>query len=97
MSTTTRYRTPVVYQDVRVSLDDFDDDDIVGYLRHRGYAIAGSSEAPSHSGGPHPGEGPLMLEEDDLSRIATLSLCGQREQAREFLCSIVSRWIGRKL
>lgn len=99
MTTTTRYRVPTVYQDVKVRLDDFDDEDIVEYLRYRGYAVGGSSMPPmdDEAGGPVPGEGPLVLESDDLSRIAMLAYCGQREHARDFLCDIVSQWIGRRL
>jgi len=95
---TTRYRTPEISRYVEVSLDDFGDDEIAEYLRHRGYAVAGSGKpAEDEAGGPVPGEGPVLIDEDDLSRIDTLAVCGQLDSARDHVLTIVERHIGRSL
>jgi len=93
-----RYRTPEISRYVEVSLNDFDDDQIVEYLRHRGYAVGGNGK-PVHdeAGGPVPGEGPVLIDEDDLGRISTLAVCGQLDSARDHVLTIVERHIGRRL
>ena len=96
MSTQTekpRYRTPRVNVDATVDLDEFEDDEIASYLRHRGYVVNGSNNDSSDSGA----DDVLIISEADLNRIATLSLCGQNESAREWLIDIVSNHIERRL
>ena len=96
MSTQTekpRYRTPCVSVDAAVSLDEFEDDAIAGYLRHRGYFVNGSNNDSSDGGT----DDVLIISAADLNRIATLSLCGQNESAREWLIDLVSNHIERQL
>jgi hypothetical protein len=92
MSTATRYRVPRVCEEVEVSLDSFDIDDIRDYLKHHdgsAKTVGNPSTYASH--------GSLTLEAGDLGRIDTLALCGQQEAAREYLVEIVSRHLGRRL
>ena len=88
-----RYRTPIINVDSSVSLDEFEDDEIAGYLRHRGYIVNGSNNDSSDSGT----DDVLIISEADLNRIATLSLGGQTESAREWLIDLVSNHIERRL
>jgi hypothetical protein len=94
-----RYRAPTIYREVEVDLNDFTDEQIVAYLRHRGYAVSGEGGEPSEdeAGGPVPGGGPLVIDQEDLSRISTLTYCGQKQYAAEFVLELVGRHIGRSL
>lgn len=91
MSTSTRRRTH--YAHITVDLDDFDEDTIADYLRDLGYYVGRSSAS---GGGADPEEA-LVIEKEDLARIDTLVLCGQRDSAREAVLQIVSEHIGRPL
>jgi hypothetical protein len=81
---------PTVNVDVDVSLDEFDDDKIAEYLRHRGYQVYGS-------GTPVTGDGTESITSDDLDHIDTLALCGQMEAAKAEALEVVSKAIGRNL
>lgn len=100
MSTTARrYRVPCIEPEVDpVSLSDFDIDDIREYLRRKDY---NEMDKPD-TGHPRLGvEGgafdPLLIETDDLDRIATLALCGQKHHAQQFVLTLVSEHLGRDL
>jgi hypothetical protein len=87
-----RYRTPYVSADVDVSLDEFDTDDIVEYLRHNGYTVTGNAvceqtvpEASNH------------IDTADLDHIYTLAVCGQIQFAKEEALQVVGKAIGRPL
>lgn len=88
------YRTPTICRDVEVGLDDFDDDDIVEYLRDRGYLVNGSGDIDSDG---TDATGAMVIDADQLNRIETLVLCGQRGAAIEHLHALVSAAIGRPL
>lgn len=97
MTTLTKahYRVPTasVYSDVR--LDEFDASDIRAYLAHIDGDAAQKLEYEDPADGPQmPG---VYIREEELGRIATLSLCGQRDAARELVLRIVGDKIGRAL
>ena len=85
-----RYRVPEHTEEITISLDDFDDDEIVEYLRHRGYSVAGG-----------PSTGSLDFEDHiagvELDHIFTLALCGQRSQAQAEALQLISRVVGRPI
>ncbi len=87
-----RYRVPHRSEYVEVGLDEFDNTEIAEYLRHEGYSVSGES---TQGGGADTGA--LVIDEDDLDRICTLLLCGQRDAAREFAFGLISDEIGRRL
>jgi hypothetical protein len=87
-----RYRTPSVSADVDVSLDEFDTDDIVEYLRHHGYTVTGNAVAD----GPVP-EATDQIDTADLEHIYTLAVCGQLEFAKQEALQVVGKAIGRPL
>lgn len=87
-----RYRTPYVYPDVEVGLDEFDDEDIVEYLRHNGYQVSGT--AVTESAAP---EASRTISADDLDYINTLALAGQIEAAQQEALRVVGKAIGRSL
>ena len=81
--TKSRQRTPKVYPHVNpVSLDDFDIDEIREYLRGSGV------DAPSDED--------FVIPRDDMNRIETLLLCGQRQSAIEELLRAASEHMGRQ-
>jgi len=86
-----RYRMPNVSVSayVECSLDEFSTSDILAYLNH-----LGENSAESGGGGDSDG---LYLTRQDLDRIETLTLCGQRDAARSHLLQIVGTAIGRTL
>lgn len=90
MIPTPRYRVPTHTESLTVSLDDFDDDEIVEYLRHRGYSVMGG-----------PSTGSLDFEDHiasvELDHIFTLALCGQRTQAQAEALQLISRVVGRPI
>jgi len=90
-----RYYTPSVCVREEVSLDQFDFDQIVGFLRHHGYQVAGKDVG--ELGVDEVTTDGLFLTPEDLSRIATLSLCGQKQPARDLVLGIVGDAIGRVL
>lgn len=90
-----RYYTPSVSTREEVSLDRFSFDEIVGYLRHHGYQVAG--EGVGALGIDEVTTDGLFLTPQDLSRIATLSLCGQKQPARDLVLGIVGDAVGRVL
>lgn len=99
MTTTTqatkpRYRVPSVSVDADVSLDEFDNSDIIKYLRHQGYEVGGADAVGNNADCASEG---LYLSPDDLGRIETLALCGQKEPARQLALEIISEAIGREL
>ncbi len=87
-----RYRVPRHTEYVEVSLDNFDNSAIAEYLRHEGYAVSGESTQ-----GGDGDTGALVILEEELDRICTLLLCGQRDAAREFAFGLISDEIGRRL
>lgn len=95
MITKTKRSVPVcsVTVDADVRLDEFDNCDIAEYLRDRGYYV---SVTPQN---PHDQEGdpPNVLDPDELNRIETLLICGQRDAARASALALVSEAIGRSL
>lgn len=82
------YCAPTV--DASVSLDEFDDDDIIEYCRHNNLKIGASPSQQDYGDGAH-------IAATDLARIDTLAICGQRQEARDYLCQIVGTQIGRAL
>lgn len=74
-----KYRAPVHYAEVEVSLSDFNDDDILEYVRVNGL----SDEFGAGS------------DSEEIARIDTLLLCGQRDAAREAVERMLSRTLGR--
>lgn len=86
-----RYRVPVHYVDVEVSLDDFDDEQIVEYLRHRGYSVIGNGSSSDNI------DLDASITGNELDHIYTLSLCGQRQAAIDEGLQLLSRAIGRQL
>jgi hypothetical protein len=84
-----RYRVPVKIVDAEVALDEFDDEDIIEYLRHQGYIVSGK---PCK----YTTDGSEFLPED-LNHIFTLAVCGQQNEARSEALEMVSKAIGRPL
>lgn len=84
-TTKPRYRVPSVNVDVDVMLDEFDIDDIRNYLAN----VDGRGQAT--------GPGAVLIDGEDVGRIATIALCGQKEAARELVLQIVGDAIGRPL
>ena len=83
-TTKSRLRVPTIYPEVEpVSLDDFDIDDIKEYLTGKGV-----SDLPS--------EEDFVIPRDDMNRIETLLLCGQRQSAIEELLRAASDHMGRE-
>jgi len=92
---TTPYRAPSIKPHAHVdsvSLDDFSTEEIREHLRHKGDLVAGTNDDDAEDGNT---AGGLFIHPADLNCIATLLLCGQRESARETLCSLASKVIGR--
>lgn len=93
--------TRTVTGDVTVSLNDFSDEAIIAYLRDRGYAVDGERKAPivltQRVAVDDEGREVLVFYPEDLDRIATLALCGQRDAARELIINQVSDHIRRSL
>lgn len=85
-ATRTPYRTPSREAYAEVSLSEFSREDIEQYLAHLDGERRGSD-----------GEGGLYLTSEDLDRLATLELCGQRQFAAEWLLDFVGEHIGRNL
>jgi hypothetical protein len=85
---------PVAYIEVDVSLDEFDLTDIAEYLRRNGYKVS-----PTAAAVPDPETGGLgnVLDPDELDRVFTLDLCGQREAAQQIALQLVSDAIGRPI
>jgi hypothetical protein len=87
-----RYRTPSVSADVDVSLDEFDTDDIVEYLRHNGYTVTGNAVAQDAVP-----EATNQIDTADLDHIYTLAVAGQLQVAQQEALQIVGKAIGRPL
>ena len=90
---TPRYRTPTACVDVDVSLDEFDLDEIAEYLRHNGYKVSATSATVD----PETGAADNVLDPDELDRVYTLALCGQREAAQQIALQLVGDAIGRPI
>jgi hypothetical protein len=84
------YRAPTHTEYVTVSLDDFDDDEIVEYLRHRGFSVHGTAVGSSPFDDEH-------ISGTELDHIFTLALCGQRQQAQSEALQLISRVVGRPI
>jgi hypothetical protein len=84
------YRVPTHTEHLTVSLDDFDDDEIVEYLRHRGFSVIGGSSTGSADFEDH-------IAGVELDHIFTLALCGQRQQAQSEALQLISRVVGRPI
>lgn len=91
------YITPTASVDAEVSLSEFSFREIVGYLQHHGYGVSGDGVDSGAQGLCDPEFDGLFLTPEDLSRIATLSLCGQKQPARDLVLGIVGDAIGRVL
>ena len=85
-----KYHAPTHTEYVTISLDDFDDDDIVEYLRHRGFSVHGTAVGSS----PFEDEN---ITGTELDHIFTLALCGQRTQAQYEALQLISRVVGRPI
>ena len=95
MSTTERrYRVPSVSRDVDVSLSDFDLDEIREYLRRHD---TGQMDKPAGAISPLGFDDPLLIGSDELDRVTTLAICGQKQHAQQLILSIVSEHIGRDI
>lgn len=103
--------TRTVQQTVYVSLADFKPEEMAEYMRLIGYRVDGTFSRAmldainnprrryrscAHCEDADEIEG-LLIEDDQLGRIQTLLLCGQRDSAREYLFDLVSDYIGRNL
>lgn len=84
-----RYRIPVVLVDAEVSLDEFDENDIVEYLRHHGYTVIGGSSTTNSVD--------EQITATELDHIFTLSVCGQKDEARSEALNMIGRVIGRPI
>lgn len=94
-ATKPRYRTPSASVYCDISLDEFTEKQIIGYLRHLGHTVDGAGEDASISQ-PNPSDA-CIVSSLDLDRISTLALCGQAEPARKLALAIISEAIGREL
>lgn len=90
-----RYRTPSFSVEVDVFLDQFGFDQIVAYLRHHGYQVAG--EGVGLIGVDEVTADGLLITPKDLSHIETLAVCGQKQPARDLALGIISDALGRVL
>lgn len=90
-TTTPHYRTPVVYAEAEVSLDEFDTDDIINYLKHNGHSFDGSSSPSEPTGNG------LVINQESLNRIETLVLCGQKQHAHQLIFTLISEAISRNI
>jgi hypothetical protein len=88
-----RYRTPSISVDVDVDLDQFDDDEIIEYLRHNGYTVIGG-DAVSHR---PVAEAENQIDIADLDHIYTLAVAGQLQVAQQEALQVVGKAIGRPL
>lgn len=70
-----------------MSLDEFTDEELRRELEYR------RSGSVNHTGMDE--DGPHVLPEDLVSRLATLRLCGQREAALRELCAYIEPAVGR--
>ena len=86
-----RYRAPSTHASVEICLDEFDDAQIIEYLKQQGHEVDGSrsSEEVDADG--------VWISQAELSRVSTLHLCGQRAEAHEVIFEIVSSAIGRNI
>jgi hypothetical protein len=90
---TPRYRAPSVCVDVDVDLSEFDLEEIAEYLRHNGYKV--SATGATHN--PATGTTDNVLDPDELDRVFTLDLCGQRVAAQQIALQLVGDAIGRPI
>jgi hypothetical protein len=88
----TSYRTPYVSADVDVSLDEFETEDIIDYLRHNGYTVTGNAVAEDAAP-----EATNQIDTADLDHIYTLALAGQLQVAQQEALQVVGKAIGRPL
>ena len=92
-----KYRVPTVSADVDVRLDQFDDEEIIEYLRHQGHTVNGLDISAPKEALNHKNFETLVISVSELNRINTLAICGQREAARVTTLEIISEAIGRPL
>jgi len=78
------------YIRIHVDFDEFDEEDLADHLRSNGYTV---TKDPRHART----DDSCLIDENELNHISTLSLCGQRSEAREVAIRIVSEAIGRPL
>ena len=88
-----RYRVPSCTVDASVNLDEFGEDEIAEYLRHRGYYVSATSAAPHDQDG----DPENVLDPEKLEHIGHLALCGQLDAARSEALSLIGTAIGRTL
>jgi hypothetical protein len=97
MSTTAqRYHAPSVEVDsepVTVSLTEFSVAEIRGYLEHIEGGRGTTGTARLEDGGL----GSIRISGQEASQIEMLHICGQKQEARDYLCRIVGDQIGRAL
>lgn len=98
---------------VTVRLSDFKPEDVVAYLRNIGYRVDGQFSPQLlralkdrtavrltrlyRNSDEYEEEEGLFLNEEDMHKALTLLLCGQRQDAREYILDLVSDYLGRKL
>ncbi len=96
-----KYRAPKITVNITLAL--FDKEAVAEYLRHNGYVVDGSTyilqeikhvyhDSDDELEYNHP-----QIAAEDLSRITTLNVCGQVEQARSLALEIVGDIVRRKL
>lgn len=98
-----------VQQEVVTRLTDFKLPEIAEFLRQHGYQVDGAysraliesayktfKQRQREDNGDDEPEG-LFFDSNDLARVETLLLIGQREAARELVLDAVSDYIGRRL
>jgi hypothetical protein len=94
---------------VTVSLAEFKLEDVAEFLRANGFAVDGTfsralmdnvrSQRGEYCRQCHDDEtvSGCLIEEDQLARVQTLAMCGQRDAAREYVLQIVGDYLGRSL
>lgn len=80
-----RYYSPRITVDAVVSLDEFSDDDLLKEIQHRSL----NPIATDCGTGGTDESGMLWIEPQDVDRIRTLALCGQRKAALDWLLEIL--------
>ena len=87
---TQRYRTPRITAEVDVDLSEFGIEEIVEYVRNKGYHVTGG---PVHDQDSFDEE----IHPSDLDHVFTLAVASQIDAARQEALQLVGKAIGRTL
>lgn len=91
LATARKYRSPTRSAYVDVSLEEFDTQELIAELKHRG---SGDDLAADFGSSVDDG---YFIDPEMLSRVSTLVLCGQRDSAAQELCRALEPIVGRLL